>query len=136
MYVSSRPKNNMLATKKSRKGVTLYEVKQQNNVEIVLVLCFLSLVETLKHLFYWLGSFKVKVAGCNFTNCNFTKINFFYRVFGPTTFRQLLLFIAFTQVVFTEKVCFIQTTSFNSLFTETWSIQRNQFCHFLAGTHY
>ena len=37
----------MLATKKSRKGVTLYEAKQQNNVDIVLVLCFLSLVETL-----------------------------------------------------------------------------------------
>ena len=51
MYVSSRPKSNMLATKKSRKGVTLYEVKQQNNVDLVVVLCFLSLVATLNMYF-------------------------------------------------------------------------------------
>ena len=36
-------KNHLLATKKTRKGVTLYEVKHQNNVEVVLVLCCLSL---------------------------------------------------------------------------------------------
>ena len=45
-----------------------------------------------------------------------------------TTFRWLILFIAFTQVVFPEKVCFIETTSFNYPFTET--------CHFLVVTHY
>ena len=51
----------MLATKKSRKGVTLYEVKQQNNVEIVLVLCFLSLVETLSIYFIdWFNLGNVK----------------------------------------------------------------------------
>ena len=52
------------------------------------------------------------------------------------TFRWILLFIAFTQVVFREKVCFIETTSFNYSFTETWSIQRNPFCRFLLGTHH
>ena len=54
----------------------------------------------------------MKVAGCNFTKCNFTKMNFFCRflffIFDkkcrPITFKWLLLFIAFTQVVFTEKV--------------------------------
>ena len=51
----------MLATKKSKKGVTLYEVKQQNNVEIVLVLCFLSLVETLSIYFIdWFNLGNVK----------------------------------------------------------------------------
>ena len=54
----------------------------------------------------------------------------------PISFRGLLLFIAFTQVVFTEPVCFIETTSFNYSYTETWSIQQNPFCHFLVGTHY
>ena len=43
MYVSCRLKNHILATTKTRKGVTLYEVKHQNNVEVVLVLCCLSL---------------------------------------------------------------------------------------------
>ena len=56
--------------------------------------------------------------------------------FRPITFRWLVLFITFTQVVFTEKVCFIETTSFNYSFTETWSIQRNPFCRFLLGTHH
>ena len=36
-------KNNILATPETRKGVTLYEVKHPNNVEIGLVLCCLSL---------------------------------------------------------------------------------------------
>ena len=40
----------------------------------------------------------------------------------PITFRWLLLFIAFTQVVFREKICFIETTSFNYYFTEIWLI--------------
>ena len=43
MYVSSWQKNHISATTKTRKGVTLYEVKYQNNVEVVLVLCCLSL---------------------------------------------------------------------------------------------
>ena len=45
----------------------------------------------------------------------------------PITFRWLLLFVAFTQVVFREKVYFIKTASFNYSFTETWSIQPNPF---------
>ena len=61
MYVSCQPKNNMLATKKSRKSVTLYEVKQQNNFDIVLVLCFLSLVATLSMCFIdWFNLANVK----------------------------------------------------------------------------
>ena len=44
----------MLATRKSRKGVTLYEVKQQSNVDIAVVLCVLSLVATLNmYLIDW-----------------------------------------------------------------------------------
>ena len=51
----------MLATKKSRKSVTLYEVKQQNNFDIVLVLCFLSLVATLSMYFIdWFNLANVK----------------------------------------------------------------------------
>ena len=34
MYVSSRLNNHILATRKTRKGVTLYEVKHQNHVEV------------------------------------------------------------------------------------------------------
>ena len=61
MYVSSRLKNNMLATKKSRKSVTLYEVKEQNNVDIILVLCVLSLVATLSMYFIdWFNLANVK----------------------------------------------------------------------------
>ena len=41
----------MLATKKSRKGITLCEVKKQNNIDTVVVLCFLSLVATLNMYF-------------------------------------------------------------------------------------
>ena len=44
--------------------------------------------------------------------------------------------IIFIQVVFIEKVRFIETTSFNYTFTETQSIQRNPICRFLVGTHY
>ena len=43
MYVSCRLKNHILASTKTRKGFTLYEVKHQNNVEVILVLCCLSL---------------------------------------------------------------------------------------------
>ena len=43
IYVSSRLKNHILATTKTSKGATLYEVEHQNNVEVVLVLCCLSL---------------------------------------------------------------------------------------------
>ena len=53
IYVSSRLKNNMLAIKKFRNGVTLYEVKQQNNVDIVVLLCCLSLAATLN--LYFIG---------------------------------------------------------------------------------
>ena len=42
MYVSSRMKNHILATTKTRKAATLYELEHQNNVEGVLVLCCLS----------------------------------------------------------------------------------------------
>ena len=41
----------MLAAKKFRKGVTLYEVKQQNNVDMVVVLRFSSLVATFSMYF-------------------------------------------------------------------------------------
>ena len=44
--------------------------------------------------------------------------------------------ITFIQVVFIEKVRFIETTSFNYTFTETQSIQRNPLYRFLVGTHY
>ena len=80
-----------------------------------------------------------------FTNCNFTKDGLLLQVFfffwidkkcRSIIFRWLLLFFAFTQVVFTEKVCFIETTSFNYSFTETWSIQQNLLRRFLVGTHY
>ena len=40
--ISSRLRNHILATTKSRKGFTLYEVEHQNNVDLVLVLCYLS----------------------------------------------------------------------------------------------
>ena len=66
---------------------------------------------------YLRRSLFIKVVGCNFTSCNFTKINFFCRFSftfdkkcGLTTFRWLHLFIVFTQVVFTEEFCFIETT--------------------------
>ena len=42
MYVSSRLRNHIIETK-TRKGFTLNEVEQQNSVDIVLVLCYLSL---------------------------------------------------------------------------------------------
>ena len=41
--VSSWLKNNILGTTKTRKGVTLYEVKHQKIVDVVLALCCLSL---------------------------------------------------------------------------------------------
>ena len=50
MFVSSRLKNHILATKKIRKGATLYEFERQKNVEVVLVLCCLSL--NLEHLLF------------------------------------------------------------------------------------
>ena len=43
MYVSCRLKNQILATTKTRKGVTLNEVKHQNNAEVVLMFCCASL---------------------------------------------------------------------------------------------
>ena len=42
MYVSSRLRNHIIETK-TRKGFTLNEVEQQNSVDIVLMLCYLSL---------------------------------------------------------------------------------------------
>ena len=51
----------MLATKKSSEGVTVYEVKQLNNVDVVVVLCFLSLVATLNMYFIdWFNLANVK----------------------------------------------------------------------------
>ena len=47
---------------------------------------------------------------------------FFGKKRWPITFRWLLLFIAFTGVTFKEKACFIEVTSFNYSFTETWSV--------------
>ena len=47
----------------------------------------------------------------------------FWQKVSSIAFKYLLLFIAFTQVVFTEKVSFIKTTAFNYSFTDTWSIQ-------------
>ena len=49
MFVSSRLKNHILATIKTRKGVTLYEVKHQNNVDVVLVL---AVIVNVKHKFH------------------------------------------------------------------------------------
>ena len=43
IHAPSCPKNHILATTKTRKGFTLYEVEQQNNVDIVLVLWCLRL---------------------------------------------------------------------------------------------
>ena len=42
-YFSSRLKNHILATTKTRKCVNLYEVKHQNSVDVVLVICCSSL---------------------------------------------------------------------------------------------
>ena len=51
----------MLTIKKSRKGVTLYEVKQQNNADIILLLCFLILVVTLSmYLIDWFNLANLK----------------------------------------------------------------------------
>ena len=51
----------MLTTEKSRKGITLYKVKHQNNVDIVLVLRFLSLAATLSMYFIdWFNLANVK----------------------------------------------------------------------------
>ena len=69
----------------------------------------------------------IKVVYCNFTYCNFITINFSSRVAFlfqtkkclPTTFRWLLLFIAFIRVAFTKKVCFIETASFAYPYTMT-----------------
>ena len=36
----------------------------------------------------------------------------------PIIFRWLLLFIAYTQAIFTEKVCFIEVTSFNYFYLD------------------
>ena len=176
----------MLAIKKSRKGVTLYKVKQQNNVDIVVVLYFLSLVATLSmysidwfnlanvrnivitfirnysRVFLvstslyldwrwklqltitasvrweirmnlmifcvsftvkgtWKESFKVKVAGCNFTNCNFTKINFFEGFFKFdlnvwTNHFQIATFIyCFHSSCFHRNSFFIETTVFSPI---------------------
>ena len=69
----------MLATKKSRKGVTLYEVKQQNNVDIVLVLCFLSLVATLS--MYFINWFNL----ANVKNVVIAFIRNYFRVFLVNT---------------------------------------------------
>ena len=87
--------------------------------------------------------FSIKVAGCYLPTTVLPNTSFFCRVSfsifdkkcRTITFRWLLLFIAFTQAVFTEKVCFIETTSFNYSFTETWSIQRNLLRHFLVDIH-
>ena len=98
-------KSKMLATKKSRKGVTLHEVKQQNNIGIILVLCFLSLIGFLLQLWACilltayrdrinlklfscifsehipLSWFKVKFMFYVDNNRFCTKINFFCRFF-------------------------------------------------------
>ena len=51
----------MLTTEKSRKGITLYKVKHQNNVDIVLVLRFLRLAATLSMYFIdWFNLANVK----------------------------------------------------------------------------
>ena len=69
----------------------------------------------------------IKVAGCSLPTAILPKMNFFFSFFliffdkkcRQIIFRGLLLFIAFTQAAFTEKVCFIETASFNYSFTET-----------------
>ena len=51
----------MLATKKSRKGAALCEVKQRSNVDIAVVLCFVNLVATLNMYFIdWFNLANVK----------------------------------------------------------------------------
>ena len=69
----------MLAIKKSRKGVTLYKVKQQNNVDIVVVLYFLSLVATLS--MYSIDWFNL----ANVRNIVITFIRNYSRVFLVST---------------------------------------------------
>ena len=63
-------KNNILATAETKTGVTLHKVKHQNNVEVALVLCWLSLsfylasisFATLSMYFvYWFNFAKVKL---------------------------------------------------------------------------
>ena len=81
MYVSSI--NNMLATKKSTQGITLYEIKQQNNVDIVLVRSFLSLVATLS--MYFIGLFNL----ANVKNIVIAFIRNYSRVFLLNTLLYL-----------------------------------------------
>ena len=82
-------------------------------------------------------SFYTKVADSFLPTAILPKLNFFCRIFlifdkkcRPITFRWLLLLIAFTQVVFREKVCFIETTSINYYFTETYQSKE---IHFAAS---
>ena len=59
IYVSYRLKNHILVTTKTRKGVTLYEVKHQNNIDVILVLSCLSLN-------FYLFSISFATLFCNF----------------------------------------------------------------------
>ena len=43
MYISSQLRNYILVTRKIRKGFTFYEIEHQNNVDVALVLYYLSL---------------------------------------------------------------------------------------------
>ena len=69
MYISCWLKKKILATAETKTGVTLHKVKHQNNVEVALVLCWLSLnfylasisFATLSMYFvYWFNFAKVK----------------------------------------------------------------------------
>ena len=42
MYVSLGLRNHIVATTKTRKGFTLFKVEHQNNIDVVMVLCYLS----------------------------------------------------------------------------------------------
>ena len=42
MYASSRLRNHILSATKTRKDFTLYEAEHQNNVDVILVLCYLN----------------------------------------------------------------------------------------------
>ena len=78
-----------------------------------------------------------------FTNCNFTKDelhwHFFFLILTKSIdksfFRWLLLFIAFTQNFFTEKVCFIETNSFNYSFIKTSLINPTKSTLLVLGGH-
>ena len=71
MYASSWLKNHILATTKTRKGFALYEIKHQNNIDVVLVLCLSLDIELLPfasisfatlnmYFVYWLNFANVK----------------------------------------------------------------------------